>query len=356
MKNYYEILGVEKNASEKEIKSAYRRLSKQYHPDRQAGKSDEVKKECEEKMKEINEAYSTLSDPQKREEYDNPRMGGFGGGFEDLSEMMRNAFHHMGFGGHSQRAEPKPKGSDIRMNIPLGIHEILNGFETKVHFVRNVRCTHCGGKGGEKKIVCPYCHGQGWIEETRQSRGTIFSSSYPCPHCHGQGFKYEKPCSHCQSTGFENKDEYINIKFDAGVNEGEAFVAMGKGNEASSENGIDGNFYAVPVFNYDREKFNIVYPNIFHKIEVDVIDALLGGDITLDIEGLGKRTVHLKECTKDGESIVLKGQGIPYIDRNNFNFGHSNNGDFILVVSYKTPTKLTDVQRECLKMFKENRK
>lgn len=355
MKNYYEILGVNKNASDDEIKKAFRTLSKKYHPDRHSAKPENERKMYEEKMKEINEAYATLSDPQKRQEYDNPYASH--GGFGDISEMMREAMNHMGFGGfggfrNRNQQKPKRTGSHIKHEVRVGINEILHGLRTEIRYKRNIRCNHCHGKGGEKKIVCPYCHGQGWIEETRSSQNAIFTSSIPCPHCHGQGFKYEKPCNYCHGSGFEEKEEVIHVDFEPGMMPDTPFIAVGKGNESPDENGVDGNFYAVPVFDFDRSKYNLDnFPHIIHKINLNWIDALLGGKMTLKLEGLGERTVEVKECTKPGDTILLAKQGARI--KSNDMFTNDVVGDYILYVDYKFPNKLSDEQKRYLKKIKD---
>lgn len=355
MRNYYDILGVSKEASDKEIKTAYRKLSKEYHPDRQAGKSEEHKKMCEEKMKEINEAYATLSDSHKRQEYDNPAMGGGFGEFDfgDMGDFMREAMRGFGFGGRQSRQNASQKGSDIHMRIPISIDEILHGCEKKVKYTRQVRCSHCHGQGGEKKIVCPYCHGQGFVEEVKQmGPNSIFKSTRPCPHCNGRGFKFEKSCTHCNSTGFETKEEIINIRFDAGVIEGQPFIAQGRGNESNDIHGVDGNFCAIPVYTFNKEEYNLDnFPNIIHKVKLNWYDALLGGEFKIKLEGIGERQVTVNPCTKIGDTITLHGLGAKI--QNPDMFGRSYQGDYILFIDYKFPESLTDEQRRYLKKIKD---
>lgn len=363
MKDFYSILGVSKDASDADIKKAYRKLSKTYHPDRQGGKSEAEKKEAEAKMKEINEAYEILSDKKKREEYDNPNpFGGNGGGGYSRSPFDADDIHNMwnefraasGFGGFDN--EPRhPRGADIRIHVKLGIYDILNGCEKKIKYKRRVRCKSCEGKGGAGKMVCPYCHGQGFIEHSKSfGPNQIFTSRETCPHCHGQGFKFKNTCDHCHGTGFEEVEEIVTIKFDKGKTvQGSEFRMVGKGHESPDKDGATGSFVATAIFDFDQTKYNLSeFPNIIHKVKINWIDAMLGGRLNINLEGIGTQIVDVKPCTKPNDTIVLHGKGAK-VDMEMYGHQQHIKGDYVLLIEYSVPDTLTEEQTELLKKFKE---
>lgn len=369
-KDFYQILGL--NDSDKKLKGSewnkklkekYRKLSREWHPDRFGNKPELEKKLAEEKMKEINEAYETLKDPDKRRKYDRPepdfsnmRGDDFFGGFRGMN--MNDMYD---FFRGSQRTERKPRGGNKNMRIPLDIEEIINGCKKKVKYKRIVRCQDCHGDGGTGKKVCPHCHGRGRIVKNIQlGANQFFQTESTCPYCHGQGYKFEHPCKTCGGKGFEEVEEIIEVTFRPGVMEGETFRAVGKGNQSPDKNGIDGDFNGIASYNYDRSKFNLDnYPHILYKAKLNWVDALLGGKMSIKIPGKSEQTVEIPECTKPGDQITIKGAGLTVpreIAYEAFSTNTAIQGDCILCVEYAIPKSLTSEQKEILKKFKKTLK
>lgn len=366
-KDFYQILGLNDSDKklkgsewDKKLKEKYRKLSREWHPDRFGNKPESEKKMAEEKMKEINEAYETLKDPDKRRQYDRPEpdfsnMGGgdFFGGFRDMNDMYD-------FFRGSERTERKPRGGDKNMRIPLSIEEIINGCTKKVKYKRIVRCRDCHGVGGTGKKVCPHCHGRGRIVKNMLwGENRFFQSETTCPYCHGQGYKFEHPCKTCGGKGFEEVEEIIEVTFRPGVVEGEIFKAMGKGNQSPDKNGIDGDFNGIAKYSYDRSKFNLDnYPHILYKAKLNWIDALLGGKMSIKIPGKSEQTVEIPECTKPGDQITIKGAGLTVPREIAYEFANNTpiQGDCILCIEYSIPKSLTSEQKEILKKFKKTLK
>jgi len=356
-KDYYKILGIDKNASQEEIKKSYRALCLSLHPDRQVGKSEAEKKEAEEKFKEVSEAYDTLSDPAKKRRYDSRGSEAFGG-FEDFFRDMGGGYDpFMGhtdpfgfsdiFGERSRRRNgPRPedfKGKDIRMNIPLTVEDIVNGCKKKVRYKRQVRCHVCHGKGGENRVTCPYCHGTGFETEVSWHNGMRYENSHTCTHCHGKGYKMEKPCRNCNETGFETREETLDIAFQPGIGSSVTMYSQ-KGNESRDENGVPGSFIAVPVIDVEKlgPQYDIDGLDIIENIKVKISDALLGKEIEIKVPGQRPEKHKLSEGTKPGDHITKYGLGILSED---FEYGKKKRGNYVFVVQYDLPTKLTDKQR-----------
>lgn len=238
-RDYYEVLGVDKKASEDEIKKAYRRIAIKYHPDRQQGKSEAEQKEAEEKFKEAAEAYDVLHDPKKRESYDQfgfdgAKMGGFGGfgggsfSMDDIFSMFGDVFGgrggfggFSGFGGGAQRQQHR--GSDLRLKVRLSLQEVATGCTKKFKVRKDVTCTHChgtGAEGGSGTETCPTCHGQGYVIRTTQSLFGMMQSQSICPNCHGEGTIIKNKCHECNGEGVVKGEEVVEINIPAGVAEG----------------------------------------------------------------------------------------------------------------------------------------
>ncbi|HSR13856.1 MAG TPA: molecular chaperone DnaJ [Thermodesulfobacteriota bacterium] len=342
-RDYYEILGISRNAQEPEIKKAYRQLALQYHPDRNPGD-----KSAEEKFKEASEAYEVLRDEEKRDLYD--RFGheglkrtGFAGfaGFEDIFSSFGDIFEDFfGMGGARRRAAGPRKGSDFRYDLSISFLEAAQGKETEIEIERLETCGVCKGSGaeqGSKKETCPGCRGTGQVTH---SQG-FFTLRTTCSRCRGQGTLIPHPCSECRGTGRIKKKKKIEIKIPAGVDSGSRLKITGEGGEGE-KGGRPGDLYVVlhvephPLF--ERHEDDIVC-----SIPISFVQAALGGEI--EIPGLnGNKKITIPAGTQNGHIFTLHGQGIPHVD------GYGR-GDEHVQVSVKVPTGLTKRQKELLKEF-----
>ncbi|MBQ1626787.1 MAG: molecular chaperone DnaJ, partial [Prevotella sp.] len=296
-RDYYEVLGVSKSATEDEIKKAYRKIAIKYHPDRNPGD-----KEAEEKFKEAAEAYSVLSDQQKRQQYDQfgfdgPNMGGGFGGFsgnfsmDDIFSMFGDIFGGHGFGGFGgfggggQRAQYR--GTDLRLKVRLSLQEVSTGVTKKFKVRKDVTCSHCHGSGAENgsgSETCPTCHGQGVVVKTVRTMLGMMQTQSECPTCHGEGTVIKNKCHECGGTGVVKGEEVVEINIPAGVAEGMVVNVPGKGN-AGPHNGVNGNIQV-----YIEEEKNDTFirdgQDVLYNLLLDFPTAALGGEIEIPtIEG-----------------------------------------------------------------------
>lgn len=354
-KDYYQVLGVEKNASKDEIKKAFRKLAGQYHPDKKTG--DEAK------YKEVTEAYAVLGDEKKRAEYDayghsfanagGGGHGGFGGfnwadfqqaagdqGFEfDLNDIFES-FGFGGFGGGGRQA----RGRDISIDIELEFKEAVFGVTRKVLISKNSECEHCQGSGakpGTEMKTCSTCNGNGKIRETRQSIMGNFATVRTCNVCGGSGQVPQEPCGHCAGTGVRRKEEEIEVPIPAGVQNGEVVRMTGRGE--AIPNGQPGDLYiklhVKPAAGIAREGNNLI-----KTVPIKLTDALLGN--TYSVETLdGTEQIKIPAGIKHGDLLRIKHKGVPS--------SSNKRGDFLVKVNIEIPTKLSRPARKLVEELRE---
>ena len=368
-RDYYEVLGIGKNATDAEIKSAYRKLAKKYHPDLNPGN-----KEAEEKFKEVNEANDVLSDPQKRQRYDqfgfagvDPNYaaangggaGGFGGGFGgvDLGDIFGDIFGggfgggFSGFGGGSstRTANAPRKGHDIQASVMLTFEEAAHGCSKKITINRQDTCPDCGGTGAAKGTspeTCPDCGGRGYVVTQQRTPFGVMQSQQPCSHCGGRGTIIRNPCKTCRGTGKTAARKSLEINIPAGIDDDQNIALRGQG-DAGSNGGPAGDVIvhvtvkADPMFERDGYDVTIHVPITFSQ-------AVLGDDVEVPTVD-GRIVQHIPEGTQSGTKFRLRGQGIQYLNGR-------GRGDQYVIVDVEIPKKLNRTQREALKAFEDSLK
>ncbi len=345
-RDYYEVLGLDRNASQKEIKNAYRRLAVQYHPDRNPGD-----KAAEERFKEAAEAYSVLSDPDKRAQYDRFGHAGVGGGgfggfdpdiFADFSDILGDFF---GFGdlfrggGRSARQRPQ-RGADLRYDLTLDFEDAVFGTKAKIKVPRSQPCQVCGGSGADPQhgvATCNTCGGHGQV---RFQQG-FFTISRTCSACHGTGRVIRHPCSECRGSGRVQREKVLEIRIPAGVEHGSRLRVAGEG-EAGYNNGPPGDLYVVILVN-EHPVFKRQGDDIYCEVPITFPQAALGTEISVPtLEG--EQKLRIPEGTQSGTVFRLRGKGV-------VNVNGTGRGDQLVRVVVNTPTKLTRRQRELLEQL-----
>ena len=359
-RDYYEVLGVNKNASEDEIKKAYRKIAIKYHPDRNPGN-----KEAEEKFKEAAEAYDVLHDKQKRQQYDQfgfdgptgaGGFGGFGGAgmnMDDIFSMFGDIFGgRAGFGGFGggQRRPQQHRGSDLRLKVKLSLNEVANGETKKFKVRKDITCSHCHGSGAEAGSgteTCQTCHGSGVITHTTQSIFGMMQTQGVCPTCNGEGHVIKNKCKHCGGSGVVKGEEVVEINIPAGVAEGMVVNVPGKGN-AGMRNGISGDIQ-VFIDEEDNDIFVRDGNNLIYNLLLDFPTAALGGDVEIPtIEGT-RLKVKIDNGTQPGKTLRLRGKGLPAVQ----GYGHGM-GDLIVNISVYVPKTLSREEKDALTQFKDS--
>lgn len=351
-KDYYEILGVDKNATEDEIKKKYRQLAMKYHPDRWVNASDVEKKEAEEKFKEIAEANEVLSDPQKRHQYDNGGMF-YGDGFDidpmDIFRRMSGFDDMPGFGSFfgGGRTNRPQKGRNVSVSVNITLNEAFTGVDKDVRIPRSKKCSHCHGTGSQDgtDTKCPVCGGTGMIQQMHQmGPGSFSMTTTQCQHCNGTGKIITNPCKHCNGSGVEYETTNETIHIPKGIANGMSFSIQGLGCEPEGD-GIPGNLIVTVYVDRD-DYFELADPiNVIHYENVPFNEALLG--FTKEFKCVDGTTVivNAPELTKHGQSFIFKGKGMPDVNNPQLR------GDYAVVINHKLPKTLTQKQRDILKNF-----
>lgn len=355
-RDYYEVLGLQKGASDNDIKKAFRKMAMKYHPDKNPG--DKV---AEEKFKEINEAYAVLSDPEKKEKYDrfghagvDPNSGfgggagGFGGfgGFEDIFDMFGGAFGGFGGGSRGRRNNGPRKGSDLQKAVTITFEEAAFGTKKEIRLNKYVKCKTCGGSGaapGTSKKSCPKCGGTGEIRTAQRTPLGTFQSVSPCPDCNGTGEINETPCPDCGGSGKMRDNVTISVNIPAGVDNDSVIPIKGQG-EPGVNGGPDGDLYIV--INVEPHKiFERRGQDLWLEIPITFDQAALGDDIivpTLE----GKVSYKVPSGTQPDTIFRLKGKGIKSVRGN-------RKGDLYVKVNLEVPTKLNSKQKKAISAMAE---
>lgn len=355
-KDYYQILGVSKNASPEEIKKAYYKLAHKYHPDKEGGD--------EKKFKEINEAYQVLSDKEKRSQYDRfgqtfekgtepgfdfqwawgqPGMD-FDFGFEDLEDMVEGMF---GFGGSSRRKKDLKRGRDIEISLEIPLEETLKNQEKEIILNKYVTCSRCQGTGAEpgtKIKECFSCGGTGEVQQIKKTFLGSFTRYTTCPECGGEGYRPETRCNVCGGEGRLKKEETIQVLIPAGVDTNQVIELKGKG-EAGKRGGKPGNLY-VRIFVKKHPIFERKGDDLYLSAPISFSQAVLGDEIEIPTLENKKILLKIPAGTESGKIFKISGKGIPH-------FSSYGRGDMYVKITIKIPTRLTKAQKELLEKLKK---
>ena len=355
-RDYYEVLGIQKGASEDEIKKAYKKLARKYHPDMNPGD-----KEAEEKFKEVNEANEVLSDPTKKARYDqfgfagvDPNYGAGGAGwgdgaagfdFGDLGDIF-GSFFGGGFGGAQQRRNGPQRGESIRMSIPVSFTEAAFGCEKDVTLERSEQCPTCHGNGcaeGTTPEICPECRGSGTVQVRRQTPMGVFATTATCTRCGGSGKIIHQPCAECHGNGRVHKRRTVKVSIPAGIDNGQTISLRGQGH--AGKNGGPSGDLLITVMVKPHELFRRDGTSVFCEAPITFTQAVLGAELEIPtIDGKVKYTIP--EGTQTGTVFRLRGKGIPVLNGR-------GRGDQYVTVTIETPRGLNREQKEALRKFSE---
>ena len=359
-RDYYEVLGVERNADAETIKKAYRKAAIKYHPDKNPGD-----KEAEEKFKEAAEAYDVLSNEDKRARYDrfgHAGMGGAAGGggfsgfsgggfsmediFEQFGDIFGGAFGGGFGGGRSSRSRTVNRGSDIRITVKLSLQEVAEGVTKKLKINKTVACDKCGGSGAKDSssyTTCTQCNGSGYVITVQNSFFGRMQTQSVCPTCGGQGRIIKDKCSKCNGEGTERGQEIIEVKIPAGVSDGMMLTVRGKGN-AARNGGVSGDLLVVIEEEHSPELIRDGN-DLIHNLNITVTTAILGGEVevpTID----GKARIKIAPGTHAGKVLRLRGKGLPDVN------GYGR-GDIMVVIDITIPDELTKEERKLVEQLAE---
>jgi molecular chaperone DnaJ len=360
-RDYYEVLGVDKNASADEIKKAYRKKAIQYHPDKNPGD-----KAAEEKFKEAAEAYEVLSDPQKRQRYDQFGHAGMGGagGFSGGGMSMEDIFSHFGdifggagfdlgdlFGGGGRSRGPRMRrGSDMRVKVRLTLEEIATGCEKKIKVRKQVQCKSCNGTGSEdgRTETCPTCKGTG--RTVRQQRGIfgMMQVQAECETCHGEGQIIKNKCAKCNGEGVVRDEEIITINIPAGVAAGMQLTMQGKGN-AAPRGGVAGDLLIL-IEEEQHKDFIRQDSDLIYNLLLDMPTAILGGQIQIPTLS-GEARITITPGTQPGKVLRMRGKGLPRIDQYGRTYG---TGDLLINVGVYIPERLSKDERKLIEKLQDS--
>lgn len=364
-RDYYEVLGVSKNATPEELKKAYRKMALKYHPDKNPGD-----KTAEEKFKEAAEAYDVLNDPDKRAKYDqwghNMGPAGFGGGaggggfhaggmsMEDIFSQFGDIFGGGSFGGFRSygnaggtRRRRQARGSDLRIKVKLTLKEISEGVTKKLKIPRYVQCQHChgtGAKDGTAFSTCQHCHGSGVVEQVQQTFLGPMASTATCPDCNGEGKTITQKCTYCNGEGIVKQEEVVEFAIPAGVADGMTLSLKGKGN-AARHGGVNGDLLVVIEEVADPELIRDGN-DLIYNLMLDFPTAALGGSVEIPTIN-GRARVKIPAGTQPGKVLRLRGKGLPSTE------GYGTGDELVNIMVY-VPENLTDKERQTIESLKDS--
>ncbi len=354
-RDYYEVLGVSKGASDDELKKAFRKEAKKYHPDLHPGD-----KEAEAKFKEINEAYEVLSNPEKRQRYDQfghagvdsnyGAGGGYGGsGFGDFGDIFSDIFGGgFGFGGSGGRRNGPRRGNDVRQVVTISFEEAAFGCKKKINITKQEDCPTCKGTGakpGTSAETCSHCHGTGQIQTQQRTILGYMTNVTTCPHCQGSGKIIKEPCRDCRGTGKVRKTRTVEIDIPAGIDDGQTMQLSGQG-EAGERGGPSGDLL-ITVRVRPHQMFERSGNDVYLTMPVTFVQAALGATLTVPtLDGVVE--YDIPEGTQSGTRFRLRGKGIPFIRG-------KNRGDQYVTVEVEVPKNLSQRQKEILREFDEEK-
>ena len=350
-RDFYDVLGVGKNASPEELKSAYRKLAVRYHPDKNPGD-----KKAEDKFKEASEAYGILSDQEKKQNYDNfghaafengggRQAGGFGGfGGADFSDIFEDFFGDFGGGGRSRgKRNSNNRGSDLRYDLSITLEEAYEGKKQDIKFSTTEKCNTCKGNGskpGHSPDRCTICGGNGKV---RSNQG-FFTVQQTCPQCAGSGEEITNPCNDCNGQGNKQTSKKLSVTIPKGVDDGTRIRLASKG-EAGTKGGTAGDLYLFINVN-SHDLFKRSDENLFFEFPISIADAALGTTIEIPTIDGGRAKIKIPDGTQSGKQFRLKGKGMPYMRG-------SGNGDLYVQVNTEVPISLNKEQKELLEKFRK---
>ncbi len=368
-RDYYEVLGIDKSASADDIKMAYRKLALKWHPDRWVNGTDAEKKTAEEKFKEASEAYGVLSDPDKKQKYDQFGFagvdgaaggpGGFGGGFAgmNLDDLLNNLFGGAGgfggfsgfggFGGGAQRGPRTNRGRDIRTRVKLTLQEIANGCTKEIVLDRNRPCPDCNGKGAKNSSdikTCPQCQGTGQYKQVVNSFFGRTIQYTTCPQCNGEGKVISNPCHTCGGTGVVRKKETVKVSIPAGVEAGMQLSIRGEGH-AAQHGGVNGDLLVV-IEEIEHPDLKRDGNNLFYSQVISVADAMLGSEISIPCLD-GSYKIKVEPGTQSGTVVKLRGKGLPSVN------GYGK-GDLYVKILVWIPHKLSKNEKEAIEAIRKS--
>lgn len=360
-RDYYEVLGVDKSASDDEIKKAYRKIAIANHPDRNPGN-----KEAEDKFKEAAEAYDVLHDPQKRRQYDQfgfsgPQGSGFGGfsgggmDMDDIFSMFGDIFGgrggFSGFGGFGGGGRGQVhRGNDLRLKVRLSLLEISTGVTKKFKVRKDIACDHCHGSGAEAGSgteTCPTCHGHGVVVRSVRTMLGTMQTQTECPTCHGEGTVIKNKCKHCGGSGVVKGEEVVEIKIPAGVAEGMVVNVPGKGN-AGAHNGVSGDIQVL-IEEEANDTFVRDGQDVVYNLLLDFPTAALGGDVEIPTITGNKVKIKIESGTQPGKTLRLRHKGLPAVQ----GYG-SGVGDLVVNISVFVPKTLAKDEKEKIEGFRDS--